>query len=155
MWVRRLGCCCRMLSTCLDMRHPMITIAPSTAGTLQQRNPSVAVFVRRVAVLQQLLTKGYDVIVSDADVVWLKNPFASLASGESDFQLTVDSDVAEDGTQKPCTGIMLVKASEPSRSGTFWLAACAILECLQYSHRCQLYCTWKIEQSNLQLQPLC
>ena len=69
----------------------------------------------RVAVLQQLLTKGYDVIVSDADVVWLKNPFGSLASGESNFQLTVDSDVAEDGSQKPCTGVMLVKASEPSR----------------------------------------
>ena len=65
--------------------------------------------------LQQLLTKGYDVIVSDADVVWLKNPFSSLAAGDSNFQLTVDSDVADDGSQKPCTGVMLVKASEPSR----------------------------------------
>ena len=65
--------------------------------------------------LQQLLTKGYDVIVSDVDVVWMKNPFSSLASGESSFQLTVDSDMAEDGSQKPCTGVMVVKASEPSR----------------------------------------
>ena len=77
----------------------------------------------RVAVLQQLLTKGNDVIVSDADVVWLKNPFASQASGESNFQLTVDSDVAEDGSQKPCTSVMLVKASEPSRHAASWLPA--------------------------------
>ena len=71
-----------------------------------------------MAVLQQLLTKGFDVIVSDADVVWLKNPFISLTSGESNFQLTVDSDVTEDGSQKPCTGVMLVKASETSRHAT-------------------------------------
>lgn len=120
-----------------------------------QRNVSAAVVVRRVAVLQQLLTKGYDVIVSDADVLWLKNPFASLASGESNYQLTADSDVADGGTQKPCTGVMLVKASEPSRQGTSWLAAYAYPGALQPSCRCQLYCTRGIEHIMLQLRPLC
>ena len=118
------------------------------------RNVPAAVFVRRVAVLQQLLTKGYDVIVSDADVVWLKSPFASLASGESNFQLTADSDVADDGTQKPCTGVMLVKASEPSRQGTSWLAAYPYSGVLHPCCRCQLYCACETEHFMLHPQLL-
>jgi len=65
--------------------------------------------------LQQLLGKRYDVIMSDVDVVWLKNPFTSLASGNSNFKVTVDGEVTEDGSQKPCTGVMHIRASEPSK----------------------------------------
>ena len=87
----------------------------NVAETVPQGDLSTEGDACRVAALQQVLNKGYDVIVSDVDTVWLKNPFASLALGESNFQLTVDSDVGEDGSQKPCTGVMRVTASEPSR----------------------------------------
>ena len=71
--------------------------------------------VRRVAVLQQLLGKGYSVIVSDVDVLWLKNPFGVLGSAQGDFAVTLDSEEKEDGSQMPCTGVMHVRATEASR----------------------------------------
>lgn len=68
-----------------------------------------------MAVLQQLLGKGYNVIVSDVDVVWLQDPFAGLASSKNDFSVTLDSNMKADGLQTPCTGVMHVRATEASR----------------------------------------
>ena len=68
-----------------------------------------------MAELQRLLGKGYNVIISDVDVVWLKNPFGVLGSVQGDFAVTADSNEKEDGPQTPCTGVMHVRATEASR----------------------------------------
>ena len=70
----------------------------------------------RVAVLQQLLGKGYNVLAVDADLVWLREPFAVLEAASGNFLVSADSsDAPEQAAERPCAGVIFARAAESTR----------------------------------------
>lgn len=69
----------------------------------------------RIAVLQQLLGKGYSVLAVDVDLVWLKEPFAILEGSESNFLVSADSSDDGSAAEMPCAGVMYARATESTR----------------------------------------
>ena len=66
--------------------------------------------------LQQLLGKGYNVLAVDADLVWLREPFAVLEALGGNFLVSADSsDDREQAAERPCAGVIFARATESTR----------------------------------------
>lgn len=70
----------------------------------------------RVAVLQQLLGKGYNVLAVDVDLIWLREPFGVLEAAGGNFLVSADSsDDKEQFAERPCAGVIFARATESTR----------------------------------------
>jgi hypothetical protein len=83
-----------------------------------------------VAVLQQLLGKGYSVLAVDVDLVWLREPFAVLEDTASNFLVSTDSDDDASSVERPCAGVIYARATESTRYGTAPIQAACMHACV-------------------------
>lgn len=69
----------------LEAQPSLPFASTTTSRSLQQSGKGVAIiWIKRVQIIMQLIEQGYDVILSDTDALWRKNPlpvFSSYGSG--------------------------------------------------------------------------